>query len=403
VRVVVIGSGIVGASVAYHLASRASGLEVVLVDRSDPGRATDAGAGIICPWISTAPRDLPTYRLHVAGATYYPELVQRLAEDGANESSYAPVGGLFVSADEAELTQVFELATRRAAETPEVGTVTRLDPAGVRAFFPPLRDDLGGVHLSGGGRVDGRTMRDAMVRAGLRHGLRQLTGSARLAIAGGRVAGVMLDEGTAPGGTAAPNDRAAARLLEADATVVAAGAWSRELLRPVGVNLALAPQKGQIIHLELPGADTASWPIVQPPGSHYLLAFPGGRVVCGATRETGSGFDHRLTAGGLRQVLSDALAVAPGLADATLLETRVGFRPLSDDGTPFLGRIPGVDGLVVATGLGATGLTAGPYVGAVAAALALGEPAPLDLAPFLPRPEREASAVSAAASPARPR
>src|SRR5690606_38929100 len=141
--------------------------------------------------------------------------------------------------------------------------------------------------------------------------------------------------------------------------------------------------------------DTSSWPVIQPAGSHYLLAFPGGRIVVGATREDGSGYDVRITAAGLREVLSDALAVAPGLGDLTVLETRVGLRPLSDDGLPVVGRIPHDENVVVATGLGATGLTAGPYVGALAAALALGEDLdvleddttnqpPLDLAPFRP-------------------
>ncbi|HZC26990.1 MAG TPA: FAD-dependent oxidoreductase [Actinopolymorphaceae bacterium] len=371
-RVVVIGAGIVGASAAYHLAQRGgSDLDVVLVDRNDAGRATDAGAGIICPWISTSPRDAATYLLHVAGATYYPELAERLAADGESDTSYAPVGGLFVSADDAELAAVHDLISARAADHAVVGRVTRVDERDVRLLFPPLRADLGGVRVSGGGRVDGRTFRDALLRAATRSGVRQLTGSGQLVLDGERVSGVRVG---------APEEQ----LVEADAVVVAAGAWAAELLRPTGVDLALAPQKGQIVHLGLADVDTSRWPIVQPPGSHYLLAFPGGRVVVGATRETGSGYDERITAGGLRQVLDDALAVAPGLADARVLETRVGLRPLSDDGIPLLGRVPADGNLVVATGFGPTGLTAGPYAGAVAAGLAVGEEAPVDLAPFSP-------------------
>ncbi|WP_020574259.1 NAD(P)/FAD-dependent oxidoreductase [Actinopolymorpha alba] len=382
-QVVVIGSGIVGASAAYHLALRE--VSVVLVDRVDVGRATDAGAGIVCPWISSVRTDPATYQLHVAGACYYPELVARLADDGEPDPSYAPVGGLYVSADETELSQLHDLVAARRAQTPEIGTVTRLDPSEVRRLFPPLRADLGGVHLSGGGRVDGRSMRDALSRAAARHGVRQMTGSAQLVLVDGKVTGVHVSEGDVHGGDAEePTDGAAldGTVIPADAVIVAAGAWAGELLRPAGVKLALAPQKGQIIHLELAGVDTSTWPIVQPAGSHYLLAFPGGRIVCGATRETGSGYDDRITAGGVRQVLSDALRVAPGLSDATLLETRVGFRPLSGDGIPFLGRVPEVDHLIVATGLGATGLTAGPYAGAIAAQLALDEAPPLDLSTF---------------------
>ena len=107
-------------------------------------------------------------------------------------------------------------------------------------------------------------------------------------------------------------------------------------------------------------------------GHHYLLAFPGGRVVVGATREAGAGFDHRVTAAGQRQVLDAALALAPGLADATVLETRVGFRPVTPDGFPLLGAVPGLGGLVVATGLGANGLTYGPLMGVLAAGAGAG-------------------------------
>jgi glycine/D-amino acid oxidase-like deaminating enzyme len=104
----------------------------------------------------------------------------------------------------------------------------------------------------------------------------------------------------------------------------------------------------------------------------------------GATRETGSGFDYRATPGGVAEVLNQALAVAPGLASGTYLETRIGFRPIGPDIKPLLGAVPGVEGLIVATGLGASGLTMGPYAGELAARLALGMSLSLDLSPFSP-------------------
>lgn len=377
-RVVVIGGGIVGASAAYHLAMR--DVEVVLVDRADPGRATDAGAGIVSPWLSRSAADPDAFRLYVAGACYYPELLDRLAGDGETDTGYEPVGGVQVDADEDNLTATYELTRERAARIPQVGTVTRLTPAEVRRLFPPLHPDLSAVHVSGGGRVDGARMRGALTRAGARRGVRFVTGSARLLLVDGRVGGVHLDNGASENG----GNGEAGTIIGSDAVVVAAGAWCGELLEPAGVKLALAPQKGQIVHLSLTGADTTGWPVVQPPGGHYLLAFPEGRVVVGATRETGSGYDHRVTAAGMHEVLNAALTVAPGLADARVLETRVGFRPSSEDGLPLLGCVPGIEGLVLATGLGATGLTAGPYTGAVAAALAVGERPGLDLSAYDP-------------------
>jgi D-amino-acid dehydrogenase len=115
-----------------------------------------------------------------------------------------------------------------------------------------------------------------------------------------------------------------------------------------------------------------------------MLAFGDSRVVVGATRETGSGFDYRVTPGGLAEVLNEALRIAPGLSAGTYLETRIGFRPASPDGRPLLGAVTGVDGLVIATGLGAEGLTLGPRTGAMAARLALGQSPGANLSAFDP-------------------
>src|SRR5207253_6564620 len=69
------------------------------------------------------------------------------------------------------------------------------------------------------------------------------------------------------------SDVCSSDLLEADSVVVAAGAWSRELLAPLGIDLPVTPHRGQISHFELPDTDTAAWPVVVPRSSHYLLAF----------------------------------------------------------------------------------------------------------------------------------
>lgn len=363
-RVVVIGAGIAGASSAYQLARR--GADVEIVDADLAGAATAAGAGIVSPWTSRA----PVTALALAGAAFYPRLVTQLAEDGVPDSSYEVVGGLVVAVEGDVLAGTHQRVTERAAREPIAGAVSRLDPAQARELFPPLAPGLGAVHLSGSARVDGRTLRQALLAGALAHGARQHEGAAALVTRRARVAAV----------------RVAGEEIDADAVVLAAGAWSATLLEPVGIRLDMGPQRGQISHFGLPGVDTSTWPVVLPQSSHYLLAFPGSRVVAGATRETGSGFDHRITASGQQEVLSNALAVAPGLGNATLLETRVGFRPASGDGEPLIGRLDAHPKVVVATGFGPGGLTVGPYAGALVAGLLTGEPEPFDLAPL--RPER---------------
>lgn len=364
-RIAVIGAGVLGASTAFHLAL--AGAEVVLADASHAGRATEAGAGIVCPWAS-AVADLHWHRIADAGARYYPRLIALLAECGEAEAGYRQVGALCVSADARELDAIERMLRARQAAAPAMGALSRLTPAEARALFPPLRPDLAALRIGGGARVDGRALAAALRRAAVRRGTRCLDGAARLLAEGGRVTGL----------------RVGAETIAADAVVVAAGAWAPALLAPLGVALAVAPQRGQIAHLRLEGARTEAWPVVLPPGSHYLLAFPGGRVVAGATRESGAGFDHRVTAAGVAEVLGEALAVAPGLGPASLVEMRVGFRPLGPDVRPMLGAVAGLSGLVIGNGLGPSGLTIGPYAGRLLTQLALGEAPELDLAPYDP-------------------
>jgi len=105
-------------------------------------------------------------------------------------------------------------------------------------------------------------------------------------------------------------------------------------------------------------------------------------VAVGATREADSGFNPHTTVAGVREVLDEALRVAPGLADAQITEIRVGLRPATRDNLPVLGPVPGVAGVYLATGHGAVGLQLGPYSGSLAARWALGEASESDISAF---------------------
>jgi glycine/D-amino acid oxidase-like deaminating enzyme len=366
-RVIIVGSGIVGASCAYTASSR--GAEVLLVDAVLPGQATAAGAGIVCPWSSSMADDPVWYDIACASARFYPGLVAELANHGEVDLGYRRVGGLILADSPEQQESILQQLLARRAAAPEIGDVAALSAAEARALFPPLRTDCAAVRVAGACRVDGRLVASSLVRAATSEGTALTSSRAELVCRAGRAIGVMLK----------------GQFVEADAVVAATGAWTMSFLEPAGVTVPVTPQRGQIVHLSTEPDDTSTWPVVLPStSSHYLLAFDGSRVVVGATRESGTGFDHRVTPGGLAEVLDQALAVAPGLATATYLETRVGFRPMSPDGRPMLGPVPGVEGLVVATGLGANGLTLGPYVGAVAALVALGEPPGVDLGPVNP-------------------
>ncbi|MGG3283884.1 NAD(P)/FAD-dependent oxidoreductase [Paenibacillus solani] len=361
-KVIVIGSGILGASTAYQLAK--IGAEVVIIDRKDKGQATDAAAGIICPWLSQR-RNQAWYQLAKAGARFYPELVQELIREGETETGYAQVGALSIHEDLDKISKMEDRAHIRKADAPEIGEITRLNEEETHERFPLLGEGYHSVHISGAARVDGRALRDALIRSAQRNGAKLINGDAALLYQANRVTGAAVGD-----------DR-----FEADEVIVCAGAWANQLLQPLGIHFQVRYQKAQIMHIQASDQqNTGDWPVIMPPSDQYLLAFDHQKIVIGATHENEvNGYDTRITAGGMQEILNKGLALAPGLADSIFQEVRVGFRPFTPGFLPVIGAVPGWEGLITANGLGASGLTMGPFIGSQLAKLALGLPLDIDI------------------------
>lgn len=375
----VIGGGLLGTATAYHLA--AAGARTLLVDRADTGRATDAGAGILSP--ETNSRDPEAwFQLAVAAVAYYPTFIEQLRGEQAGDTGYARCGQIVVAVSDDEIESferarriVFERQRRRGLPRPE--DLHEISAAEARELFPPLAPVHGAIYSRGAARVDGRLLNRAIRTAAEARGVVVRSGSVeRLVIEGDAARGFVIDGET----------------VAAGAVAIAGGAWSEAFGQQLGVEIPLAPQRGQIIHLGLRGTDTSRWPMISAFHHHYMVAWPDSRVVAGATRETGSGFAPHTTTAGVREVLGEALRVAPGLASAEIREIRVGLRPFTADTLPVLGPVPGIRGIFLVTGHGPTGLTLGPFSAKLVAAQMLGKAADADLAPFsifrFPRPSR---------------
>jgi D-amino-acid dehydrogenase len=345
---VVVGGGLVGTALAYELAER--GATVVVVDRGDPGRASDAGAGILSPETSQDPAP-GAFAVGRAAAGHYESLVDRLDADGCTDTGYARTGSLLIAerpGDDATMDAASALVLGRG-----VG-VEELDPEMARRHFPVIGAVRRALYNPDGRRVDGRVLRGALQAAAERRGVswRQAAVTGMIGDPGdGRVQTVRTDGGD----------------IRAGAVALCGGAWTDELAGAFGVVLPIGPLKGQIVHLHLPDADTSRWAIVQPVLGFYLVPWPGGRVACGGTMEAMAGFDHRVTADGVHQLLRECLRTAPGLGAAGLVEVRVGSRPVSADGMPLVGPVPGWSNAFVATGHGTDGLLLGPLSAAVLA------------------------------------
>ncbi|WP_079707882.1 NAD(P)/FAD-dependent oxidoreductase [Paraliobacillus ryukyuensis] len=354
----IIGSGILGASTAYHLAKK--GVPVTIIDKKHDGQATDAAAGIVCPWLSQR-RNKRWYYLAKEGAKYYPSLIEQLAQDGEEDTGYKRVGAISIRQEEEKLDKMLERALKRREEAPEIGELTKLTPEETKALFPAIQEDYRAIHVSGAARVNGRKLRDALLRAAKKHGAKLVRGEARLEAKGEEVHVYCNNEH-----------------IHADRIIITAGVWAKQLLSSLGIDFLVESQKAQIMHMQLPDQDTSTWPVVMPPSDHYLVAYDDHRVIAGATHENNLGFDQRVTAIGLQEILNKALAIAPGLAQSTIMETRVGFRPSTPGFLPVIGAIPGFNNLFTANGLGSSGLTTGPFLGQQLAHLALGEELLLD-------------------------
>jgi D-amino-acid dehydrogenase len=350
--VVVIGGGIVGTATAYELGR--SGARTLLVDRADAGRATAAGAGILSP--ETAKRDDPAWvELVLAAGRHYETLIPQL--DGDN--GWARCGILQLATRDTDLS-AWEWVAERAVGGTEISS----DEA--HAMVPVLGTVLRALHHPRAARVDGRRLCGTLRRAAERHGVEVRSGSVDEVRTGSRAAVVV-------GGDA----------ISTNAVVIAGGAWTRQLGDQLGVQLPVGPQRGQIAHLGVAEHDTAAWPIVQQVYGHYMVPWADHRVAVGATVED-AGFSHGVTAGGVNEIMREALRVMPGLGSATLGEIRVGLRPTSADDSPLLGPLPGIDNVFVATGHGASGLLLGPISGKLMADLIAGRPIEVDLQPFSP-------------------
>jgi D-amino-acid dehydrogenase len=375
VDVAVVGGGLVGTSVAYELAC--TGASVALVDAAFPGRASDAGAGIVSPETFHEP-DEEWFAFGVDAARHLRALVARLAEDGADPGpeAFAQCGSLVLALAEHEDLWFTEVRARIIARSPEVAEIPVSE---ARAMFPPLGPHWRALHSPTAARVDGRALCQALRGAAEQRGAQLVS---------------MEAVGVERRGDRVTEVRGADDVVHCDAMVLAGGAWSAGAAPWLGVNVPVTPTKGQIVHVVLPASgaggrggasaspeDSHRWPIVQPILNFYLVPWPGGRVACGGTFEVEAGFDVRPTAGGLRDLLRECVTIAPGLAGAMVSEVRVGLRPSSPDERPMLGPVPGWENVHVCTGHGANGLLLGPYSAALVVAGILDTP-PDVLAPY---------------------
>ena len=349
-KVAIIGAGIVGATAAYYLSKEAD-VEVTVFDHGQ-GQATKAAAGIISPWFSKR-RNKVWYKMARLGADFYVDLLADLEKSGQKVDFYQRSGVFLLKKDESKLEELYQLALQRRDESPLIGELAILDQATASNLFPGLDGFERLLYASGGARVDGQLLVSCLLEA------------SKVKLVNEKVTLTPVSSGYQIGDQIF------------DRVILATGAWLEKVLEPLGYEVDVRPQKGQLRDYQV-DLDMASYPVVMPEGEWDLIPFPGGKLSLGATHENDMGFDLTVDKTLLQQMAEAALPYYPVLEEAVSAGERVGIRAYTSDFSPFFGQVPDLTGVYAASGLGSSGLTTGPLIGYHLAELIQGRTGKLD-------------------------
>lgn len=363
-KIAIIGGGVVGATAAFYL-SQNPAYDVTLFDEGI-GQGTSAAAGIISPWLSKR-RNKDWYEMVKTGAAFYPDFLgEVLAGEAIPKTVYQRVGTLLFTKKDKTLEELLKIGQKRREDAPDIGELTILDPDDIRELVPIYTGDKRGLLASGGARVDGKELVDLLVKTATTNGATFISEKAKLeAHENGRWI-VQADSVTET----------------FDVVILATAAWLPEILEPFDVKVDVRPQKGQLVELQT-AWETNDWPVIMPTGEKDIIPFLDGKILIGATHEDDAGYDLSLEVHTLHEMLENAQQQFSTFFDAADIVTgRVGTRAYTSDYAPFFGEVPGMDNVFSASGLGSTGLTAGPIVGFALTQMVRGEEPVLDPANY---------------------
>ena len=359
---IVIGGGVIGTSIAYHLA-RLGQRRVLLLDRGRIGEGTTAQSSCILRTHYTVPENVllaqAAWRVYEDFAGY---LDDPEADCGLNRCGYliaAPAG------EKSDALAAALSAQRGYGIRAEV-----VDSRAARALLPiaSFRDDELIGYEPDAGFADAYLVTAAFARNARRLGatVRENTDVTGLAISGGGVTGVQCGDET----------------IGADRVLCVQNVWSGELARWTGVTLPLAIERHAVLSLET-AADpyTRAMPVFKDlgvPGLLYYRSYGGAQMLVseGIPGEVLAAPDTVQADVPLDKVLAVGEQVAsrfPAYAEAGLASSWTGLYDVTPDWNPVLGPMPGVDGLWLAYGFSGHGFKLAPTVGLLVAQAALGQ------------------------------
>ncbi|GLZ84045.1 putative D-amino acid oxidase [Metapseudomonas resinovorans] len=356
--VAIVGGGAIGLLSALELAR--NGQQVCLLERGDTGRESSwAGGGIVSPLYPWRYSSAVTALAHWS-QDFYPQLGQRLLAETGIDPEVHETGLYWLDLDDEAEALAWAAREGRPLASVEI--------AQVHAAVPPLGTGFQrAIYMSGVANVRNprltRALREALLR------MPNVSVQEHCEVRGfvrrdGRVIGV---------------ETALGEVL-ADRVVLAAGAWSGELLGLLGLTLPVEPVKGQMILFKC-AADFL--PAMVLAKGRYAIPRRDGHILVGSTLEH-AGFDKTPTGDALESLKASAFELLPQLAEAELVGHWAGLRPGSPEGIPFIGPVPGADGLWLNCGHYRNGLVLAPASCRLLADLMLERAPIIDPAPYAP-------------------
>jgi glycine oxidase len=354
--VLVIGGGVIGLSVAWR--ARQRGMTVTLLERDTVGAGTSrVAAGMLAPVaeVEFGQAGRRVLDLGLRSAEMWPAFAQELQAAAGREVGLLATGTLLLARDADEAREL----ERQIAFRDSLGLATnRLRASQAREREPAIAPTVRlALEAPDDHSVDPRlvlaALRRACETAGVR--VREHAPVARMQAdaAGGRLAGVFVD----------------GELLSSPRVVVATGAWSGQLAG-VAESPPVRPVRGQLLRLRDPSGPGLLNGVVRFAGG-YVVPRADGRYVLGATVEE-RGFDVQPDAGGVYELLREAIEVVPGVRELKIEELCVGLRPGTPDNAPVIG--PGaLEGLTWATGHHRNGILLAPLTAQLVSAMLAGE------------------------------
>lgn len=350
-KIAVIGAGIVGSTASYYL-SKEPNIELTIFDEG-VGQGTKASAGIISPWLSRR-RNKKWYRMVKEAAAFYPDFLNQVMEGEPVPSNvYNKVGTLLFKSNPSYLDDMLDIGLKRREDAPEIGELAILSPEEIQDKIPIYDKDNSAVWASGGAKVDGSQLVNLLLEKVKENQATIIEERADLTV---------LDNGEYQVASERHTDTF-------DKVVLANAAWLGQTLEPLGYDVDIRPQKGQLAELEYDfnyNTDSKDWPVVMPEGESDIIPFDDGKIVIGATHEDEMGYDLEVTPELLASMIESANKAFSSIISAdSVTNYRTGTRAYTSDYAPFFGHVPNLNNVVAASGLGSTGLTAGPLVGKI--------------------------------------